>query len=163
VSSTSGFGDWTYKRFSRRQSGTAVLPSNQKPIPRMTVIIDTSGSMSDADLALACGAIANGLRSMLDPRGVRVIAGDTDARVAKQVFRPDQVELVGGGGTDMAKLVVLASEEKPAPKAIVVLTDGKTDWPSKPVAPKVLVALTRKNDYWMSRVPTWMEKLLLKP
>ena len=82
----------------------------------MTVIVDTSGSMTQSDLALAMGVIGNALRSLPDPRGLRVLAGDTAVACAKNIFRPEQIELSGGGGTDMAALIVAAAEERPAPQ-----------------------------------------------
>ena len=63
VGCTSGFGDFTYRKPNRRQpQGGALLPAHVKPIPRVTVIVDTSGSMEQSDLALALGVIGNALR-----------------------------------------------------------------------------------------------------
>ena len=144
VGCTSGFGDFTYRKPNRRQpQGGALLPAHVKPIPRVTVIVDTSGSMEQSDLALALGVIGNALRSLPDPRGLRVLAGDTAVACAKNVFRPEQIELNGGGGTDMSAMIVAACEERPAPKAILVVTDGYTGWPPKPVGPRVVACLTQ--------------------
>jgi predicted metal-dependent peptidase len=163
VGCTSGFGDFTYRRPNRRQpAGGALLPAHVKPIPRVTVIADTSGSMKAADLALALGVIQGALRSLPDPRGLRVLAGDTTVACAKNVFRPEQVELCGGGGTDMSALIVTAAEERPAPKAILVVTDGETGWPSEPVAPRVVACLTRKPRY-CPMPPKWIDTVILNP
>ena len=72
--------------------------------------------MEENDLTLALGVIANVLKSLPDPRGVRVLAGDTTVQTAKNIFRPEQVELTGGGGTEMDRLIVAAAEERPAPR-----------------------------------------------
>ncbi len=163
VGCTSGFGDFTYRRLNRRQpAGGALLPAHVKPIPRVTVIIDTSGSMNESDLALALGVLGNALRSLPDPRGLRVLAGDTAVACAKNVFRPEQIELNGGGGTDMSALIVAAAEERPAPKAILVVTDGETGWPSAPVAPRVVACLTRKPRC-CSMPPAWIDTVVLNP
>ncbi|MCC6127408.1 MAG: hypothetical protein IT426_20815 [Pirellulales bacterium] len=162
VGCTSGFGDFTYRKPNRRQpQGGALLPAHVKPIPRVTVVVDTSGSMEQSDLALALGVIGNALRSLPDPRGLRVLAGDTAVACAKNVFRPEQIELSGGGGTDMAALIVAAAEERPAPKAILVVTDGFTGWPPKPVAPRVVACLTQAGT--ASAVPKWIDTLVLNP
>jgi len=162
VGCTSGFGDFTYQRPNRRQPrGGALLPAHVKPVPRVTAIADTSGSMEQEDLTLALGVIGNVLRSLPDPRGVRVLAGDTAAQTAKNVFRPEQVELTGGGGTDMAGLIVAAAEERPAPKAILVVTDGYTGWPDKPVGPHVMACLTRAST--AENVPEWIQTVVLNP
>ena len=63
-----------------------LLPAHVKPIPRVTVIVDTSGSMEQSDLALALGVIGNALRSLPDPRGLRVLAGDTAVACARTCF-----------------------------------------------------------------------------
>jgi predicted metal-dependent peptidase len=162
VGCTSGFGDFTYRKPNRRQpAGGALLPAHVKPIPRVTVIIDTSGSMEEADLALALGVIGNALRSLPDPRGLRVLAGDTAVVCAKNVFRPEQIELKGGGGTDMSALIVAAAEERPAPKAILVVTDGYTGWPREPVGPRVVACLTQAST--ADGVPEWIDTVVLNP
>ena len=162
VGCTSGFGDFTYRKPNRRQpQGGALLPAHVKPIPRVTLIVDTSGSMEQSDLALALGVVGNALRSLPDPRGLRVLAGDTAVACAKNVFRPEQVELTGGGGTDMAALIVTASEERPAPKAILVVTDGYTGWPQKPVGPRVVACLTQAGT--AKDVPQWIDTVVLNP
>jgi len=162
VGCTSGFGDFTYRKPNRRQpAGGALLPAHVKPIPRVTVVVDTSGSMEQHDLALALGVIGNALRSLPDPRGLRVLAGDTAVACAKNVFRPEQIELAGGGGTDMSAMIVAAAEERPAPKAILVVTDGYTGWPREPVGPRVVVCLTQA--YMADSVPKWMDTVVLNP
>jgi predicted metal-dependent peptidase len=162
VACTSGFGNFTYRKPNRRQpQGGALLPAHVKPVPRVTVIADTSGSMEKSDLTLALGVIGNALRSLPDPRGLRVLAGDTAVACAKNVFRPEQVELAGGGGTDMAAMIVAAAEERPAPKAILVVTDGYTGWPHEPVGPHVMACLTRADT--ARGVPEWIHTVILNP
>jgi hypothetical protein len=86
VGCTSGFGDFTYRKPNRRQpQGGALLPAHVNPIPRVTVIVDTSGSMEQSDLALALGVIGNALRSLPDPRGLRVLACLTQSGAASAV------------------------------------------------------------------------------
>jgi hypothetical protein len=97
--------------------------------------------MEQSDLALALGAIGNALRSLPDPRGLRVLAG--------------------GGGTDMSALIVAAAEERPAPKAILVATDGCTGWPREPVGPRVVACLTQART--AEHVPNWIDTVVLNP
>jgi len=163
VDSTSGFGSYTYRRPSRRQSpGGSILPSHIKPVPKITVIIDTSGSMDKSDLDQALGVVGNALRSLPDPRGLRVLVGGTRVEAAKNVFRADQLELLDGGGTEMPALIKAACEENPPPKGIICITDGETNWCKEPVAPRVVVALTRKPTY-CPMPPAWMEVVVLNP
>jgi hypothetical protein len=105
--------------------------------------------------------IGNALRSLPDPRGLRVLAGDAAVACAKNVFRPEQIELGGGGGTDMAALIAAAAEERPAPKAILVATDGYTGWPPEPVGPRVVACLTQAGT--ADSVPKWIDTVVLNP
>jgi hypothetical protein len=43
-----------------------------------------------------------------------------------------QVQLTGGGGTDMGAGIAAACALRPRPAVTVVLTDGYTPWPSQP-------------------------------
>jgi len=162
VDCTSGFGDYSYSRFSNRAAGGCILPNNVKPIPRVTVIVDTSGSMGGDDLALGLEIIGNALRNLPDPRGLRVLVGGTRVERAVNVFRKESVELLEGGGTDMSVLIQQAAEDRPEPKVIIVVTDTETPWPAEPVKPKVLVCATRKSR-WMRPPPAWMDVVYLRP
>ena len=156
-----GQGNYTYRERCRRTPpGAAILPGAVQPVPRAVVIADTSGSMGSKDLAKALGVVKQGLRS-LPVRGIRVICGDTSARTAQQVFRAEDVTLAGGGGTDMGKIVEEAADQRPAPDAIIVVTDGDTPWPEKPVRPQVVACLTRISTYY-DPPPAWMTKVVLK-
>ena len=66
-----------------------------------------------------------------------------------------------GGGTDMAAMIVAACDERPAPKAILVVTDGYTGWPPKPVGPRVVACLTQAGT--ADSVPKWIDTVVLNP
>ena len=59
----------------------------------------------------------------------------------------------------MAALIVAASHERPVPTAILVVTDGYTGWPPKPVGPRVVACLTRSGT--ADSVPKWIEAIVL--
>jgi predicted metal-dependent peptidase len=65
-------------------------------------------------------------------RSLRVLACDTAAGPAQRISSARQVELVGGGGTDMGSGIAAAARLRPRPAVIVVLTDGYTPWPDDP-------------------------------
>jgi predicted metal-dependent peptidase len=134
VADTAGAVDYSYRRPSRRASvsGDIVLPALRRPVPEVAVVCDTSGSMSD-ELLAACLAEVEGLLNGLGlMRRLRVLACDTAAGPARRVSSARQVELVGGGGTDMGAGISAAAALKPKPAVIVVLTDGYTPWPDGP-------------------------------
>jgi predicted metal-dependent peptidase len=134
VADTAGAVDYSYRRPSRRATvaGNVVLPALRRPVPEVAVVCDTSGSMSD-ELLSASLAEVDGLLSALGLiRSLRVLACDTAAGPAKQISSARQVELVGGGGTNMGTGIVAAAGLRPRPAIIVVLTDGFTPWPDEP-------------------------------
>jgi predicted metal-dependent peptidase len=72
---TMGLEDYTYTRPNRRQSALpqVVLPSLRKPLPRVAVVVDTSGSMGEGELAQALAEIGAVLRQV---REVTVLSVD---------------------------------------------------------------------------------------
>ncbi len=70
---------------------------------------------------------------------VLLLSVDAEVHGGKQrLRRVAEVRLAGGGGTDMAKGIEAALEERP--DLIVVLTDGHTPWPTTPPPVPVIVA-----------------------
>jgi predicted metal-dependent peptidase len=161
VEFASGAGDYSYRRPNRRNPRPdMVLPSSVQPIPRVTVIVDTSGSMDQRDLGLSLGLIGKVLNGFRIRDGLRVLCGDESVASVGKVFSPKQVELAGGGGTDMRPLIFEAAKAKPQPGVIVVCTDGYTPWPSDPVGVPVVACITREST--MKAVPPWMEAVCLQ-
>jgi predicted metal-dependent peptidase len=127
--------DYTYGRPSRRAASIpdVILPTLYRPIPNVAVVCDTSGSMHEALLARALAEVEGMLvRGGLRQAQVRVLAVDTNVHAVRRVSRASQVELAGGGGTNMGAGIAAASVLRPRPSVIVVLTDGFTPWPSDP-------------------------------
>ena len=144
VADTAGAVDYSYRRPSRRASvaGSVVLPALRRPVPEVAVVCDTSGSMTEDLLAAALAEVEGLLRSLGLARQVRVLACDTAVGPARRVTSARQVELVGGGGTDMGAGIAAAAALRPRPAVAVVLTDGFTPWPDRPPrGTRVVVAL----------------------
>ncbi|GII77466.1 hypothetical protein Sru01_24480 [Sphaerisporangium rufum] len=136
--------DYTYGRPSRRSAGLpgVVLPSLRRRPPRVGVVIDTSGSVSDAELGSALLEVAAILRSVGGRRDlVSVVSCDAAARVAGPLCRAEGLTLVGGGGTDLRAGIAAALRARPRPDAVVVLTDGQTPWPRERPAARMVVGL----------------------
>jgi predicted metal-dependent peptidase len=134
VADTAGAVDYSYRRPSRRASvsGSVVLPALRRPVPEIAVVCDTSGSMTEDLLAAALAEVEGLLRAVGLARRVRVLACDTAVAPARRVSSARQVELVGGGGTDMGAGIAAADLLRPRPAITVVLTDGFTPWPDQP-------------------------------
>jgi predicted metal-dependent peptidase len=123
LSQVSGRVDYTYRRPSRRASAEVL------------VLCDTSGSMGDDDLATVLAEVDGLLKGVgLARNRVRVMAVDAAVQAVQNVSNARQINLVGGGGTDMGAGLVAAAKLRPRPSVIVVLTDGMTPWPAE--APK---------------------------
>jgi predicted metal-dependent peptidase len=125
--------------------------------PVAAVVIDTSGSMGADDLSRALaetGELVSRVSRSRNP--LRVIACDRSAAEAAVVRSADQVELVGGGGTDMRVGIRAAAELTPRVDLVVVITDGFTGWPDGPPRPgvRVIAVLTRPDA--IDRVPGWI-------
>jgi predicted metal-dependent peptidase len=88
--------------------------------------------------------------------GVRVLACDTAVQAARTVRSSREVQLLGGGGTDMAAGIEAAVETRPRPQIVVVLTDGFTPWPAEaPPGVRVIVVLVGQGRRAAPRVPEW--------
>jgi predicted metal-dependent peptidase len=125
--------DYSYGRPARRSAGVpgAVLPSLRRRPPRVSVVIDTSGSVSDAELGsalLEVTAISQAVGGRRDL--VTVLPCDAAARIAHPLCRAQGIPLIGGGGTDLRTGFAKALRARPRPDVVVVLTDGQTPWPS---------------------------------
>ncbi|MFF8693063.1 VWA-like domain-containing protein [Streptomyces sp. NPDC015144] len=143
--SGSGAGeDYTYGRPSRRSAGVpgAVLPSLRRRPPRITVIVDTSGSVSDGELGSALLEITAICRAVGGRRDlVTVLSCDAAVGVAHPLCQAVGIPLVGGGGTDLRKGFARALRMRPGPDVVVVLTDGQTPWPDARPSCRTVVGL----------------------
>jgi|ERR1700676_3536917 len=149
VASIAGNVDYTYRRPSRRQQSVprVVLPAMHRPIPNVAIVCDTSGSMHELLLGRALAEVEGILsRAGLRQTQVRVLAVDTNVHAVTRVSRATQVELAGGGGTDMGAGIKAATALRPRPSVIIVLTDGFTPWPTAaPKSTKVVVGILRQG------------------
>jgi predicted metal-dependent peptidase len=157
-----GHTDYTYTRISRRQAaaGPVILPALRRPVPRVGVVVDTSGSVDDGLLAQALGEIDGVLTALgvADPQ-VTVLAVDAAVHAVTTVRRADAVDLAGGGGTDMALGIQAAQELRPRVDVIIVLTDGHTGWPGQPAAVPVIAVLIGRTRADLPRTPEWIQRV----
>jgi predicted metal-dependent peptidase len=133
VADQAGRVDYTYTRPSRRQVPGVVKPAMRGPSVVVSVVVDTSGSMSQGDLDAAMGEVQGVLRSTGVARDqVRIVSCDAEAEASQRVRSVAGVRLTGGGGTDMRVGIAAAEETRPRPHVVIVLTDGATPWPERP-------------------------------
>ena len=161
VAEVAGRVDFTYRRPSRRAAAVpdVVLPSLRQPLPQVAMVLDTSGSMSDSMLGQALGEVGGVLCSLgLGRRNLRVICCDAQAYQHQRVLDASDVQLLGGGGTDMGAGLTAAAALRPRPDLVVVLTDGHTPWPSRPPGGvRVVVGLMDQAGH----APDWATTVLV--
>lgn len=128
----------SFARAHRRQAATPdiprpawIAPDEQRRSRVFAALIDTSGSMSRADLGKALGAIASYAQSR-DVGFVRMIQCDAHARDAGYVEPEallDRVQVTGWGGTVLMPGIRLldALDDYPRDGPLLVITDGECD------------------------------------
>ncbi|MFJ8039472.1 VWA-like domain-containing protein [Kitasatospora sp. NPDC096147] len=173
--SGSGAGeDYSYGRPARRSAGLpgVVLPSLRRRPPRVAVVIDTSGSVSDHELGTALLEVAAITRAVGNRRDqVSVISCDASATLARTLCEDAGIPLIGGGGTNLRAGFTRALRLRPHPDVVVVLTDGQTPWPSAPPPARTVVGLFPRErrpgydeedpDYVPDHPPAWARTVVL--
>ena len=158
-----GRGDFTYTRPSRRASSLpgVVLPGQNKPVPRVSIIIDTSYSVDDTLLARALGEVDGALMA-LGVSGAQMTIYSVDAAVhtVEKVRRARDAKLVGAGGTDMRLGFQGVETERPRPDVVICFTDGDTPWPSSPPpGAAVIAAILGRRGFQLPPSPTWATRI----
>ena len=168
VEEHTGIGERSFRRPNRRYAHSGVvMPSNVAVVPRIAVFLDTSASMGDEDFSLALGMINKIISSFRIRDGIVIITGDTSAKT--KMYTAGQVrelELKGGGGTDVGNIVSTGIVElNSIPHIAVAITDGMTPWPDSQsdVGVPMLAVITRpKDEDGYYQVPNWIETIYLK-
>lgn len=127
-----GRSDYSYRRTSRRLTDSPyIFPGMVKYQPKTMFGIDTSGSMSHEDYMRSITEVEGILKAVGRSKGaMRVFSVDTQVANVKPVDSVAKVNLMGGGGTDMAVafLYVNSLAQADRPDIFVLATDGHTDW-----------------------------------
>lgn len=156
VASPLGDPTSTYRKINRRQQ--CDMPRRRGEVryaPECVVVVDTSGSMDcGTNKELALNAVAKGLRRVQRPR---VICADGKVQSVKHISSMKAFEWIGGGGTSMDRAVEFADAEY-RPDAIVLITDGFTDYPKKKTRAKLIVGLVSNGDSYCT-VPSWAKSI----
>lgn len=164
VSTVAGAIDFSYQHISRRASAVpgVILPALRAPVPEIAVILDLSASMGGEQVVDSLSETAGILRTMGYLPSVRVMSVDTEAHTCQRVFDTKQIQLIGGGGTDMAKGIEQAAALRPRPNVIIVLSDLISPWPKeKPKGIQVIVVgIGEDAAAYRAQVPSWARVLM---
>lgn len=126
-----GRSDYSYRRISRRLSSDKfIFPGMVKYNPTVMLGIDTSGSMANSDYEKALSEIEGLLRAVAKGNdAVTIFSVDTQIGNITPVTSVKKVNLMGGGGTQMAVAFRYVTDlGKKRPDVFVLSTDGYIDW-----------------------------------
>jgi len=153
-----GCQDYSYKRPSKRRWGRVILPRMIGHEAKVSIVVDTSGSMGKGEIGACLGEVKGIARAAGFDSPVLFVDTEVCSRgVAGQDL---STSVAGGGGTDMARGIEQALEDKVKPDAVIVLTDGVTGWPSVQPEKPVIICLT-PNAYEME-TPDWAKVVRLE-
>jgi predicted metal-dependent peptidase len=135
-----GAVDYSYSRISRRQGavgfgpGCPILPALVRPVPRVSFILDTSGSMSHDQLAVGISEAIQVLKACGSE--ITFLSCDYEVHAVGKVINPQQLtKLVkGGGGSSFIPAFEHMARMKERPQLAVFATDGDIAVPKR--APK---------------------------
>jgi predicted metal-dependent peptidase len=125
--------DYSYTRPSTRRGDPAIYPSLRSAQLDITIAIDTSGSISMAEIQEFVSEI-DSLKAQMRAR-VTLIACDSElAKDCPWVFEPwDEFSLPksikGGGGTRFTPVFEWANQQDKIPDILVYFTDGEGEFP----------------------------------
>jgi predicted metal-dependent peptidase len=155
---TAGLDDYSYRRFARRNGADHTIrwPGLIHRMPRVAVVVDTSASMSDDDVARAFTEVHGILRSAsVADDAIRLVTCDTTVAEDTVITDARRPRRMGRGGTDMRVGITRALAGRPRPDLIVVLTDGDTPWPERrPPGVGVVIVVIADDDPSL-RTPDW--------
>lgn len=156
-----GQKDHSWERPRRKSIDPFILPKriDHKAIPAM--YIDTSGSMSDEEIAQALSEV----RAAVKANASFVYVTTLDAAVYPTVKvntsgDMPKVKVEHRGGTDMRLLFDHYKTLRPRPNLLVCFTDGETPWPDEePEDAKTIIVLTQPQNKVHYPTPAWAKVL----
>ena len=148
--------DYSYMRPSRRE-GNAILPSLRSHHLELTVVLDTSGSITEAELNEFLAEV-NAIKGQLQAR-ITLHACDTEMAVDGpwQIEAWEELKLPhafhGGGGTSFRPPFLWAERQDRQPDLLVYFTDAQGEFPAQePVFPVLWLVKGRSSVPWGQRV-----------
>lgn len=164
-----GAVDYSYSKISRRQGGVGfgvgcpVLPAFVRPVPIVSFVLDTSGSMSQEQLALAITEATGVLRAC--GAEMTFASCDTQVHAIGKVTHPAQLaKLVkGGGGSCFNDAFEVLARQRPRPQLVILATDGDIQVPSQPPPwMRVVWLLVDTPDSYLGQRPaTWGDHIVV--
>jgi predicted metal-dependent peptidase len=145
---TTGRDEVSWHRVNRRKTAVnAIMPVEMPFFPGTTghsmggvaIVIDTSGSVSDHEIARFLGELS-GILTECRPEWIKLLWVDSEVAGVDEPETASDLETLkakGGGGTHMPAAFDWLEAEQLVPDACVILTDGYTDFGSHQVYPVI--------------------------
>lgn len=144
--------DYSFKKVNKRFFPNMILPTLAgEKVDQFVVACDSSGSVSDDDLAAFLGQI-NSARNILKPEKTTLMMFDTAIRDIKEFKNNQQAKYVdfkGRGGTDPECVFEYLHKNKIKPKCLVIFSDmdfEPLDVSFKPKYPVIWVSYKAYRD-----------------
>jgi predicted metal-dependent peptidase len=169
VRTVRGRKQYDTKTHNRRLANVSnfIFPGTVTPTPNISIAVDTSGSMGKTELGLALGQIQSILNQAGSKSRVDFIAVDAHATEPTELKKLSNVELKGGGGTDMGVAIKsFDARRKNRPDLGIIVTDGGTPWPEeKPKGMDIIIAIVGQGasaeEYRGMPVPDWAKTVYI--
>jgi len=149
--------DYSYTRPSSRRGDPAIYPSLRSSQADVVIAIDTSGSISDAEVEEFVSEI-NAIKGQMRAR-ITLLACDT--ALAKECpwsyeawdefVMPKQIK--GGGGTSFVPVFDWAERQDKQPELLVYFTDAEGEFPKhEPICPSIWLVKGKAKVPWGQRI-----------
>ena len=114
IAHAAGCHDYAYSRPGRRRIPRIVTPALRRPLVTVAAVVDTSGSMGQSELDAAMAEVKGVITAAgIGTQRLMVLACDAAVGATSRVRRVEDVQLVGGGGTDMRVGIAAAEASRP--------------------------------------------------
>jgi len=149
--------DYSLMRPSTRREGAAILPSLRSTQVNLAVILDTSGSISSAELSDFVAEV-NAIKGQLN---ARITLHACDERLSDDgpwIYEPwEELSLPrqfsGGGGTSFVPAFAWAEEHDRQPDMLLYFTDAEGEFPpSEPAFPVLWLVKGKAAVPWGQRI-----------
>lgn len=153
--------DYTYRKPNRRnlERGIITPTLDGQALEDVYIFVDVSGSVSDAELAIAAGEISSILEDY--NCSVHVMCGDTKVNSIQSYDQSDlpiKLESTGRGGTDFAFISKFIDENELRPLILVIISDGDVcSFGEEQVYPQVMLTYNKNH----RKYPDWLEHIVM--
>jgi len=133
--------DVSWQKRNRRFRNVYLPARHSEGMGRIGFIVDTSGSVSDKEIAQVAAELTD-IATNMQPEGILVVWADTQVAGEQEYEVGDELKPMGGGGTDM-RVPLEHMEQHDDLEVVVMITDGYTPWPDvEPPYPLIVVCTT---------------------